>query len=84
MRSLQAAAESSRTSTLTHPPLLITIRQSPCKAKKTQCRQIQNKNLTIKKIFKNNKENQTSQVNEFSAFLNMGRCKILGLMKSFL
>ena len=28
------------------------------------------------------KENQTSQVNEFSAFLCMGRCKSLGLLKS--
>ena len=30
------------------------------------------------------KENQTSQVKEFSAFLCMGRCKSLGLLKSFL
>ena len=30
------------------------------------------------------KENQTSQVNEFSAFLCTGRCKILGSLKSFL
>ena len=30
------------------------------------------------------KENQTSQVNEFSAFLCMGRCKSLGSLKLFL
>ena len=30
------------------------------------------------------KENQTSQVKEFSAFLNMGRYKSLGSLKSFL
>ena len=30
------------------------------------------------------KENQTSQVNELSAFLCMGRCKSLGSLKSFL
>ena len=30
------------------------------------------------------KENQTSQVNEFSAFLCIGRCKSLGSVKSFL
>ena len=30
------------------------------------------------------KENQTSQVNEFSTFLYMGRCKSLGSLKSFL
>lgn len=29
------------------------------------------------------KENQTSQVNEFSTFLYMGRCKSLGSLKSF-
>ena len=29
------------------------------------------------------KENQTSQVNEFSAFLCLGRCKSLGSLKSF-
>ena len=30
------------------------------------------------------KENQMSQVNEFSVFLHMGRCKCLGSLKSFL
>ena len=30
------------------------------------------------------KENQMSQVNEFSTFLCMGRCKSLGSLKSFL
>ena len=30
------------------------------------------------------KENQTSQVKEFSAFLCMGRCKSLDSLKSFL
>ena len=30
------------------------------------------------------KENQISQVKEFSAFLGMGRCKSLGSLKSFL
>ena len=30
------------------------------------------------------KENQTSQVNEFSTFLHMGRCRSLGSLKSFL
>ena len=30
------------------------------------------------------KENQISQVNEISALLRMGRCKSLGLLKSFL
>ena len=30
------------------------------------------------------KENQTSQVKEFSAFLYMGRCKSLGSLKLFL
>lgn len=30
------------------------------------------------------RQNQTSQVNEFSTFLCMGRCKSLGLFKSFL
>lgn len=30
------------------------------------------------------KENQTPQVNEFTAFLYMGRCRGLGSLKSFL
>ena len=30
------------------------------------------------------KENQTSQIKEFSSFLSMGRCKHLGSLKSFL
>ena len=30
------------------------------------------------------KENQISEVKEFSAFLCMGRCKSLGLLKAFL
>ena len=30
------------------------------------------------------KENQIYQVNEFSAFLSMGRCKTLGSLKSFI
>ena len=30
------------------------------------------------------KENQVSQVKEFSAFLCMGRCRSVGLLKSFL
>ena len=29
------------------------------------------------------KENQISQVKEFSVFLGMGRCKCLGTLKSF-
>ena len=31
-----------------------------------------------------NHKNQTSQVNDFSAFLCVGRCKSLGLLKLFL
>ena len=30
------------------------------------------------------KESRTSQVNEFAAFLSIGRCKTLGLLKLFL
>ena len=39
--------------------------------------------LNIKRVLRI-KENQTSQVKEFSTFLCMGRCKSLGWLKSFL
>ena len=41
------------------------------------------KSLAIKRLWLI-KENQISQVKEFSAFLCMGRCKSLGSLKSFL
>ena len=39
--------------------------------------------LNVKRLLLT-KENQTSQVKEFSAFLCMGRCESLGSLKSFL
>ena len=40
------------------------------------------RNLSIKRLLLI-KENQISQVKQFSAFLYMGRCKNLGSLKSF-
>ena len=43
----------------------------------TKTRWLEHQKITVK-------ENQVSQVNEFSAFLCMGRCKSLGSLKLFL
>ena len=43
----------------------------------TKTRELELQKITVK-------ENQTSQVNEFSTFLCKGRCKSLGSLKSFL